>query len=249
MSISANEIKRVRSLSDKKFRDRYGLFCVEGEKMVDEALRSGFDVETVYRKDEIGEEQMGRISSLSSPSPVLAVVRKPQDINLSSDAALSGASCRSGLYLALDSIRDPGNLGTILRVADWFGIDAVFAAPDTVDVFNPKVVQATMGAIFRVKFHYAEIPALCRAAVSAGGNVYGTFLDGSDMYEKQLNPGKDSPSVIVIGNESNGISDEVAGLVSDRLYIPPYPKNDTGSESLNAAVATAITVAEFRRRM
>ncbi len=249
MSISANEIKRVRSLSDKKFRDRYGLFCVEGEKMVDEALRSGFDVETVYRKDEIGEEQMSRISSLSSPSPVLAVVRKPQDINLSSDAALSDALGQSGLYLALDSIRDPGNLGTILRVADWFGIDAVFAAPDTVDVFNPKVVQATMGAIFRVKFHYAEIPALCRAAVSAGGNAYGTFLDGSDMYEKQLNPGKDSPSVIVIGNESNGISDEVAGLVSDRLYIPPYPKNDTGSESLNAAVATAITVAEFRRRM
>lgn len=249
MSISANEIKRVRSLSDKKFRDRYGLFCVEGEKMVDEALRSGFDVETVYRKDEIGEEQMGRISSLSSPSPALAVVRKPQDINLSSDAALSSALGRSGLYLALDTIRDPGNLGTILRVADWFGIDAVFAAPDTVDVFNPKVVQATMGAIFRVKFHYAEIPALCRAAVSAGGNVYGTFLDGSDMYEKQLNTGKYSPSVIVIGNESNGISDQVAGLVSDRLYIPPYPKNDTGSESLNAAVATAITVAEFRRRM
>lgn len=249
MSISANEIKRVRSLSDKKFRDRYGLFCVEGEKMVDEALRSGFDVESVYRKDEIGEEQMGRISSLSSPSPALAVVRKPQDINLSSDASLSDALGQSGLYLALDSIRDPGNLGTILRVADWFGIDAVFAAPDTVDVFNPKVVQATMGAIFRVKFHYAEIPALCRAAVSAGGNVYGTFLDGSDMYEKQLNPGKDSPSVIVIGNESNGISDEVAGLVSDRLYIPPYPKNDTGSESLNAAVATAITVAEFRRRV
>lgn len=249
MSISANEIKGVRSLSDKKFRDRYGLFCVEGEKMVDEALRSGFDVETVYRKDEIGEEQMSRISSLSSPSPALAVVRKPQDINLSSDAALSSALGRSGLYLALDTIRDPGNLGTILRVADWFGIDAVFAAPDTVDVFNPKVVQATMGAIFRVKFHYAEIPALCRAAVSVGGNVYGTFLDGSDMYEKQLNTGKDSPSVIVIGNESNGISDEVAGLVSDRLYIPPYPKNDTGSESLNAAVATAITVAEFRRRM
>lgn len=249
MSISANEIKRVRSLSDKKFRDRYGLFCVEGEKMVDEALRSCFDVETVYRKDEIGEEQMSRISSLSSPSPALAVVRKPQDINLSSDSALSGALGQSGLYLALDTIRDPGNLGTILRVADWFGIDAVFAAPDTVDVFNPKVVQATMGAIFRVKFHYAEIPALCRAAVSVGGNVYGTFLGGSDMYEKQLNTGNDSPSVIVIGNESNGISDEVAGLVSDRLYIPPYPKNDTGSESLNAAVATAITVAEFRRRM
>ena len=249
MSISANEIKKVRSLSEKKFRDRLGLFCVEGEKMVEEALNSRFKVETVYRKDEIGEEPMSRISALTSPSPALAVLHKPQDINLFSELALSDALGESGLYLALDTIRDPGNLGTILRIADWFGIDAVFAAPDTVDVFNPKVVQATMGAIFRVKFHYADIRALCKAALSSGGNVYGTFLDGSDMYAKDLNPGKDSPSVIVIGNESNGISDGVARLISDRLYIPPYPRNDSGSESLNAAIATAITVAEFRRRM
>ena len=240
MSISANEIKKVRSLSEKKFRDKLGLFCVEGEKMVEEALNSRFKVETVYRKDEIGEEPMSRISALASPSPALAVLHKPQDINLFSELALSDALGKSGLYLALDTIRDPGNLGTILRIS---------AAPDTVDVFNPKVVQATMGAIFRVKFHYADIPTLCRAAVSAGGNVYGTFLDGPDMYAKDLNPGKDSPSVIVIGNESNGISDGVARLISDRLYIPPYPRNDSGSESLNAAIATAITVAEFRRRM
>ena len=249
MSISANEIKKVRSLSEKKFRDRLGLFCVEGEKMVEEAMNSRFKVETVYRKDEIGEESMSRISSLASPSPVLAVLHKPQDINLFTESSLSDALGKSGLYLALDTIRDPGNLGTILRIADWFGIDAVFAAPDTVDVFNPKVVQATMGAIFRVKFHYVDIPTLCKAAVSVGGNVYGTFLDGSDMYAKDLNPGKDSPSVIVIGNESNGISDAVAKLVSDRLYIPPYPRNESGSESLNAAIATAVTVAEFRRRM
>ena len=249
MSISANEIKKVRSLSEKKFRDRLGLFCVEGEKMVEEAMNSRFKVETVYRKDEIGEESMSRISSLTSPSPVLAVLHKPQDINLFTESSLSDTLGKSGLYLALDTIRDPGNLGTILRIADWFGIDAVFAAPDTVDVFNPKVVQATMGAIFRVKFHYADIPTFCKAAVSAGGNVYGTFLDGSDMYAKDLNPGKDSPSVIVIGNESNGISDAVAKLVSDRLYIPPYPRNESGSESLNAAIATAITVAEFRRRI
>lgn len=249
MPISANEIKKVRSLSEKKFRDRFGLFCVEGEKMVDEALRSGFHVENIYRKDEIGEESMSRISSLSSPSPVLAVLHKPLDINISDASALSSYLGNSGLYLALDTIRDPGNLGTILRIADWFGIDAVFAAPDTVDVFNPKVVQATMGAIFRVKFHYADIPSLCRAAVNAGGNVYGTFLDGMDLYDRDLNPGADSPSVIIIGNESNGISDEVAALVSDRLYIPPYPRDDSGSESLNAAVATAITVAEFRRRL
>lgn len=249
MQISANEIKKVRSLSEKKFRDRFGLFCVEGEKMVDEALRSRFKVETVYRKDDIGDEPMSRISALSSPSPALAVVHKPLDINISSEADLSSALGASGLYLALDTIRDPGNLGTILRIADWFGISAVFAAPDTVDVFNPKVVQATMGAIFRVRFHYADIPSLCHAAVSAGGNVYGTFLDGIDMYTRELNPGNDSPSVIVIGNESNGISDKVAEIVSDRLYIPPYPKDDSGSESLNAAVATAITVAEFRRRL
>lgn len=173
MSISVNEIKKVRSLSEKKFRDRLGLFCVEGEKMVEESLRSGFEVETVYRKDEIGEEAMSRISALSSPSPVLAVVRKPLDISIEDNALLSSYLGKSGLYLALDTIRDPGNLGTILRVADWFGIDAVFAAPDTVDVFNPKVVQATMGAIFRVKFHYAEIPALCKAAVSAGAMSMG----------------------------------------------------------------------------
>ena len=249
MQISANEIKRVRSLSEKKFRDRLGLFCVEGEKMVDEALRSRFKVETVYRKDEIGDEAMSRISSLASPSPALAIVHKPADIMLTTEDSLRAILSSKGLFLALDTIRDPGNLGTILRIADWFGIDAVFAAPDTVDVFNLKVVQATMGAIFRVRFHYADIPSLCRVTASAKGNVYGTFLDGTDMYAKELNPGNDSPSVIVIGNESNGISDEVAELVSDRLYIPPYPVDDSGSESLNAAIATALTVAEFRRRL
>lgn len=247
--ISANEIKKVRSLSEKKFRDRLGLFCVEGEKMVNEAVHSRFDVEVVYHRDEIGDEAMSKISALSSPSPVLAVVRKPKDINIVSELDLSSTLCKSGLYLALDAIRDPGNLGTILRIADWFGIDAVFAAPDTVDVFNPKVVQATMGAIFRVRFHYTDIPTLCHAAICGGGNVYGTFLDGADIYTRDLNLGVDSPSVIVIGNESNGISAKVASLVSDRLYIPPYPRNDTGSESLNAAIATAITISEFRRRV
>lgn len=153
-----------------------------------------------------------------------------------------------GLFLALDGIRDPGNLGTIIRIADWFGIDAVYASPDTVDIFNPKVVQSTMGAIFRLRFHYCDIPDLCRAAASAGGHVYGTFLDGEDLYVKELATGAASASVIVIGNESNGISDEVGGLVTDRLFIPPWPRDERGSESLNAAVATAVTVAEFRRR-
>lgn len=251
--ISNNEIKKIRSLSSKKFRDGYGLFTVEGEKMVSEAVSSSFSVEKVYRRDEIGEDAMARISQLSSPSPVLAVVRKPEGITLDTEDSLktalsNGGSRSSGLYLALDTIRDPGNLGTILRIADWFGIDAVFASRDTVDVFNPKVVQSTMGAIFRVRFHYTDIPLLARTVLDAGGKVYGTFLDGRDIYSRELDCGKEAPAVIVIGNESEGISPAVAALVSDRLYIPPYPADDPGSESLNAAVATAVTVAEFRRR-
>ena len=235
------EIKFVKSLSQKKFRDSSGLFIVEGEKLVAEALASRFTVERVYRREEIGEAAMARISALSSPSPTLALVRKPADL-------LQDNLPSTGLFLALDGIRDPGNLGTILRIADWFGISAVYASPDTVDLFNPKVVQATMGAIFRVRFHYTDIPALCTSALQAGGQVYGTFLDGTRIYDRPLSDGSKAPSVIVIGNEANGISPEVAACVSERLFIPPYPADDPGSESLNAAVATAITVAEFRRR-
>ena len=254
----------------------YGEFTVEGEKMVAEAVSSSFAVEKIWRRDEIGEEAMSRISQLSSPSPVLAVVRKPENVSLdtgmqirealisasgpvgkdihnagkgtgTADDAVSGRRL-SGLYLALDTMRDPGNLGTVLRIADWFGINAVFASPDTVDVFNPKVVQSTMGAIFRVRFHYADIPAIAKTVLDAGGKVYGTFLDGRNIYSTGLDCGTAFPVLIVIGNESEGISDEVARLVSDRLFIPPYPADDPGSESLNAAVATAVTVAEFRRR-
>ena len=233
MSISKND------LAQKKFRDESGRFVVEGEKMVSEALASGFEVVSVYRRDEIGEEAMARLSMLSSPSPVLAVVRQP---------APAAFRPSKGLFLVLDGIRDPGNLGTILRVADWFGIDGVVASPDTVELYNPKVVQATMGAIFRVPFHRMDIAELCRKVVTGGGHVYGTFLNGENIYSKALDCGLEAPSVIVIGNESNGISPTVAACVSDRLFIPPYPADDPGSESLNAAIATAITVAEFRRR-
>ncbi len=240
--LSLAQIKFIKSLSQKKFRDSSGLFVAEGEKLVAEALASRFQVEAVYRKEEIGEAAMARITGLSSPSPALALVHRPDDL---SEAKVP----EKGLFLALDGIRDPGNLGTILRVADWFGIDAVFCSPDTVDCFNPKVVQATMGAIFRVRIHYTDIPLLCEKARAMGGNVYGTFLDGENFYQKDLSNGKDAPSVIVIGNEANGITEKTAACVTDRLYIPPYPANDAGSESLNAAVATAITVAEFRRRV
>ena len=230
--MTASEIKYIKSLSQKKFRDEYGVFAVEGEKLVQEALKSGFEVEKVFRKEEIGEAAMARISALSSPSPVLALVRIPES---------RMEAPRDGLYLALDGIRDPGNLGTILRIADWFGIDAVYASEDTVELYNPKVVQATMGAVFRVKFYVCDIPSLCS---SYPGPVYGTFLDGENMYGKELS----SRGIIVIGNEANGISAATAACVSERLYIPPFPADDPGSESLNAAVATAITVAEFRRQ-
>ena len=248
MAISNNEIKKVKALQQKKFRDESGLFIVEGEKMVEEAVESPFHVEYMYRRDEIGEEAMKKISSLASPSPVLAVVRKPEDTYISDPSSLAALLDNGGLFLALDTIRDPGNLGTILRIADWFGINAVFAAKDTVDVFNPKVVQATMGAIFRVKLHYVDLQVVSDMILERGGKVYGTFLDGKDIYSRDLSTGKDSPVVIVIGNESEGISSGMAAKVSDRLYIPPYPRECSGSESLNAAVATAITVAEFRRR-
>ena len=246
--ISNNEIKRVKALQQKKFRDETGLFTVEGEKMVDEAVASPFKVENIYRREDIGEDAMKRISALSSPSPVLAVVRKPEDIYIDEVSKLTSLLSKGGLYLALDTIRDPGNLGTILRIADWFGINAVFATKDTVDVFNPKVVQATMGAIFRVKMHYVDLPALSDVVLTAGGKIFGTFLDGLNIYSRPLDNGDDAPVLIVIGNESEGISPTMAKLVTDRLYIPPYPADDPGSESLNAAVATALTVAEFRRR-
>lgn len=241
-TVSNAEIKSVKSLSIKKFRDETGLFVVEGEKMVNEALSSPFEVVKVYRREEVGEEAMDRMSSLSTPPPVLAVLKQyhwPED-SIPAD---------KGLYLALDAIRDPGNLGTILRIADWFGIDAVVASRDTVDVYNPKTVQSTMGAIFRVPFVYADLETFVGRALPAGGAVYGTFLDGEDLYSKKLQTGTQAPAVIVIGNESLGISPRIASLVSDRLFIPPYPVGEPGSESLNAAVATAITVAEFRRRL
>lgn len=254
-SISNAEIKSVKSLSTKKFRDETGLFVVEGEKMVEEALRSPFEVVKVYRREEVGEDVMSRLSSLSTPSPVLAVLRQRESAPANgygvpdTSASANGHGVAPGLYLALDSIRDPGNLGTILRIADWFGIRAVVASPDTVEVYNPKVVQSTMGAIFRVDFQYTDLEIFARNVLDAGGSVYGTFLDGTDIYQKDLKTGADSPVAIVIGNESNGISPRIAKIVSDRLFIPPYPIDDPGSESLNAAVATAITVAEFRRRL
>jgi len=241
--ISTKDIKRIKALGQKKFRDQEGVFVVEGEKLVQEARESGFRIRECYRADEIGREAMERISQLSSPSPVLAVVEKPENW----EKPLGGASIGPGLYLALDGIRDPGNLGTILRTADWFSLSGVFASPDTVEITNPKVVQSTMGAIFRVKYFKADIPALCRAVKADGGEVYGTFLNGDNLYGAELCTGRDRPVLIVIGNEANGISKETAAETNRRITIPAGAGSK--AESLNAAVATAITVAQFHRAL
>ncbi|MBR5100594.1 MAG: RNA methyltransferase [Bacteroidales bacterium] len=248
--LSKNEIKEIRALGQKKFRDEQGLFVVEGEKLVEEALRSEFEVVRHFRVEEIGEETMARISQLTHPSPALAVLRQPKP---QLPQILPGE-----LVLALDGIRDPGNLGTILRIADWFGIRQVLASEDTVELYNPKVVQATMGAIFRVRVHYCDLVTMLRCPVRPGMTeevkpgmteeavpVYGTFLEGDSIYETPLTKG----GILVMGSEANGISPEVAATITQKLHIPPYPPDAHTSESLNVAVAAAIACAEFRRRL
>ena len=233
MMLTNAEIKSIRALREKKFRDAEGLFVVEGEKMVAEALASSFEVVRVLRVEDIGASAMERISLCATPSPVLAVVRMPLE---SVPDRIPG-----GLTLALDSVRDPGNFGTILRIADWFGVSQVFASPDSVETFNPKTVQASMGSVFRVRVARCDIAALCAEFSSAGRRVYGTVLDGENIYSAQLA----SDGLVVMGNESNGISAEVIRRLDSRLRIPSF---GGGAESLNVAVATAVTLSEFRRR-
>lgn len=232
--MSKSEIKDIRSLSQKKFRDERKLFIVEGEKLVAEAVTSDFEVVRIIRTEDIGYEAMSRISLLSSPSPVLAIVRMPS----------FGAGCcidPESLTLALDGLRDPGNVGTIIRLADWFGIRHIIASRDTVDIFNPKVVQATMGALFRVDFSYCDLPEVL-SGVSCP--VFGTYLEGDNIYEAEL-PDK---GIIVMGSESDGISPEVGECVTVKLTIPHFSKGKNVCESLNVAMATAVVCSEFRRR-
>ena len=223
------QIKRLKSLSEKKYRDEYGEFLVEGEKMVAEALASGFEVLEVIRED---QETMSRISSLSTAPPVAAVVRKPAPKALSLDR---------GLYLGLDSVRDPGNMVTLLRLADWFGIKTVFASQDCVEVFNPKTIQASMGSIFRVGAVYCDLEDICQRFRALDMPVYGTFMNGEDIYSQNLA----NEGLVILGNESNGISPAVASRVSTRLTIPSF---GGGAESLNVATAAAVVLSEFRRR-
>lgn len=241
---SKADIKLIRSLGLKKNRDRYGLFVVEGEKMVDEAIRrSSLKVEAIYRTSDIGEEAMSRMTSLASPSPALAVVRMPE----TSEKNLLEVFNLTGFSLALDSIRDPGNMGTILRIADWFGIDHILASEDCVDVFNPKTVQASMGAVLRKKVHYTDLKDCICSLMEKGVKVYATTLEGGEsIHEKKL---RKQGSVVVMGSENNGISKELLDIIPERIFIPPYTSGSDGiiSESLNVGVATSIICYEFRK--
>lgn len=239
--LSKSEIKLIRSLSQKKFRDEEGLFVAEGEKLVEEAVKSDFEIVKIYRSDEIGEEAMSRITLLNSPSPILALLKKP---DTPKNSEINRLVAPKMLAIGLDGIRDPGNAGTIIRIADWFGIDSIFASEDTVDIFNPKVVQSTMGAIFRIKFIYCDLQNIARTFVSHKMPIYGTFLEGEVIYDTELL----SYGLIIMGSESNGISKEIKPLVTQKLFIPPTSNGKPTSESLNVAAATAIVCSEFRRQ-
>jgi TrmH family RNA methyltransferase len=241
------EITLVKSLSDKRGRAEHGMFAVEGLKMAQEAISSGFMVHRIYATREKAEEvpdaqiisdkEMERISSLKSPNGIITLVSLPRyDV----------PNLPEGLSLALDGIQDPGNLGTIIRIADWFGIADILCSSDSADCFNPKVVQATMGAIFRVRVHYCDLQSLLGDTAQKGTPIYGTFLDGENIYDAALTA--DEAAVVVMGSEGRGVSPTVAQVINRRLFIPPYPHDAHTSESLNVAAATAIVCSEFRRR-
>lgn len=238
--ISKNQIKWIRQLEQKKFRKRDGLFVAEGPKIVGDLMRI-YKPHTVFATSDwegsvdvsVSDDELRKISFLQHPQQVLAVFPIP---------TVTSSIDTTQLYLALDGIQDPGNLGTIIRIADWFGIKTIFCSQDTVDAYNPKVVQATMGSIARVEVVYTNLAELF-TSLPADFPVYGTLLDGENLYSKQLS----AAGMIIMGNEGNGISQPIRPFVHHRLLIPQYSEGDT-AESLNVAIATAITCAEFRRR-
>lgn len=249
MALSKNRIKYIHSLELKKNRKADKVFLAEGPKLVGDLLEylpCQFLIATsewlsknthlrVNDVTEVSEEELSRASLLKTPQQVLAVFQQP-------DEEWDVSVINRSLCLALDDVQDPGNLGTIIRLADWFGIEHIFCSPNTVDIYNPKTVQATMGGIARVKLHYTPLPELISSLEDIP--VYGTFLDGENMYTQSLS----SCGLIVMGNEGNGIGKEVEQLINRKLYIPNYPANRETSESLNVAIATAVVCAEFRRQ-
>lgn len=248
--ISKAFLRQVRSLTKRKERDASQLFVAEGPKLVGELLAVWQPVSVVAVREWFAEwdgrldncvmryivtpDELSRISLQQHPQQVVAIFRQP-------DNRWDNRFAKENLCLALDGIQDPGNLGTICRVADWFGIEHIVCSPDTADIYNPKAVQATMGAIARVAVHYDSLPPLLQ---EAGTPVYGTFLQAESIYTQPLGHN----GFIVMGNEGNGISALVEACVTRKLYIPNYPIGRNTTESLNVAIATSIVCAEFRRR-
>lgn len=241
------EIQHLRSLGDKRTRDAEGLFIAEGDKLVEEILSSRLRVRKVYttRSDmsgaiieQIDRRDMERISALKTATTTIAVVEQPRH-------KLKISNLDGRLTLALDGVQNPGNLGTIIRLADWFGIEDILCTKECADCYNPKVVQATMGAILRVRVHYVDdLAAMLVSLRDKGTAIYGTLLDGQSIYTTELR----QEGIIVMGNEGRGLSDACRAVVSHKLLIPPYPATRSTSESLNVAMATGIVLAEFRRR-
>jgi RNA methyltransferase, TrmH family len=258
--IANTQIKLYSSLKNKKFREMHGLFLAEGEKIVSDILSSGsrlFQVRSLIATGdfiramshlmrvqvpeiiEAGESALERISSLSTPNKAILVCGIPEykpDWN-----EISG-----GLSLFLEDIRDPGNLGTIMRTADWFGITNILCTNESVDVYNPKVVQSTMGALCRIKVHYTDLESFRKEKSRLSGyQLIGTVLEGENIYNTEL-PRK---GLIVMGNESKGISDKLMEMLDLRITIPARGENTEKSESLNVSTAAAIVMAEFSRRL
>ena len=245
--VSKAKIKEIRALAYKKFRDESGLFIAEGNKLVADMLPAFACVWLIAHPRWIAvqgdipatelipatDDDIRKISFLKTPQDVLAVFRKPQ-------YTIEEANPASQLILALDGLQDPGNLGTIVRAACWFGIEHIVCSTDTADVFSPKTVQAAMGALARVKVHYTNLEDYLK--VNKSVPVYGAFLDGDSLFNKKLS----RHGIIVMGNEGNGIRPEIEALICERLYIPAYPPESKPTESLNVAMATAIICAAFR---
>ena len=248
--ISRARIKWIKSLEMRKYRLLHNAFVAEGPKLVGELFpystplyiaatkewlaHNSQLLRDVKEVDEVSHDELERASLQRSPQNVIAVFSIPQ-------RELDVLSLQGKLVIALDNVQDPGNLGTILRIADWFGIHDVLCSEGSADVYNPKCVQSCMGALARVKVYYCNLPEVFEDAKVP---VFGTFLDGTTIYKEELS----SNGIIVMGNEGNGISNEVAKHVTHRLYVPNFPQGSVTTESLNVAVATGIVCAEFRRR-
>jgi len=250
--LSKNQIKYLHSLRLGKFRELNRVFIAEGAKLVDDLVNSHFNIRIIYGTptwieshqrmiasqefviQEVEEEELKKISNLVTPNEVLALVGYP-------DPDIPSPETYGNIILLLDRIQDPGNLGTIIRTADWFGIRHIFCSMDTVDVFNPKVVQATMGSICRVSIHYVDLKTTL-ANLPGTWRKYGTVPDGENIYKAE----PEFPAAIVIGNESKGISEELFPLLTHRVGIPSRSKS---AESLNASVAAGIICSEFNRKL